>query len=559
MDCFILLRKLRRSRRARIVVYAACIWLGRADGPAVLQAQQFAAWEYAATEQLPNVAAAPQQAWSATPPGVEPAFEPAISTVEFQAVLKRLETAERELLLLSESQAAAVGGVMQASAAQPLQAAPEVAPLPPPGAAGGGQAGGSGSASGIFSDDFLDTTPEEFYGGGATTSGRPTVRVRGRILGDTLYADQDADNIAQVGPVLSSFAFRQARLGAQGEAYDNMIYQVDMEFADVGRPSFRSTYFGVTDVPFFGVVYAGFVKESFSLEQMPSIEHISFMERSPASALAPGRSTGIKFQNNAADMSMTYSMGVFYDGSDEFGNHIGGSNRRAVTGRFTWLPYYDEPSEGRYLVHVGASFSVRKPQDDVVDIDSRPEVQAFRNFDNTITGVPNFVNTGGFAADGVTVLGTEAAVLYGPLLVQAEYNIMNVSRPAAGGADVTFWGAYVQAGYFLTGEHRPYDRVQAQFSRVRPFERFFLVEGGREANRRLLWGTGAWEVSARLSHLDVDDGVIAGGKLTDATFGVNWYWNPRTRMQFDYVHAMLDRNGLEGTADLFATRFMFSF
>ena len=31
----------------------------------------------------------------------------------------------------------------------------------------------------------------------------------------------------------------------------------------------------------------------------------------------------------------------------------------------TWLPYYDEPSEGRYLLHLGGSYSYRDADTDL--------------------------------------------------------------------------------------------------------------------------------------------------------------------------------------------------
>jgi len=59
-------------------------------------------------------------------------------------------------------------------------------------------------------------------------------------------------------------------------------------------------------------------------------------------------------------------------------------------------------------------------------------------------------------------------------------------------------GEYVQVGWFLTGEHRPYDRVAGAIDRVRPFEDFFLVrtdEGLAPRQRRLGSGPSAIRTS----------------------------------------------------------------
>ena len=44
--------------------------------------------------------------------------------------------------------------------------------------------------------------------------------------------------------------------------------------------------------------------------------------------------------------------------------------------------------------------------------------------------------------------------------------------------------------YFLTGEHRPYDRTAGKFNRVIPFENFFRV---RTECGEIVTGMGAWE------------------------------------------------------------------
>ena len=94
-------------------------------------------------------------------------------------------------------------------------------------------------------------------------------------------------------------------------------------------------------------------------------------------------------------------------------------------------------------------------------------------------------------------------------------------------------GGYVQVGYFLTGEHRPYDRVAGAIDRVRPFEDFFLARTDRGLER----GMGAWEVALRFSHLDLNNGNISGGVVNDLTFGVNWFCNPFCKVVFNYIHS----------------------
>ena len=64
-------------------------------------------------------------------------------------------------------------------------------------------------------------------------------------------------------------------------------------------------------------------------------------------------------------------------------------------------------------------------------------------------------------------------------------------------------------------------------------------------------------MAARISHLDADDGMLDGGKLTDVTAGVNWYLNPNTRVMFNYVLADLD--GFSDLSHAFQVRFQIDF
>ena len=122
----------------------------------------------------------------------------------------------------------------------------------------------------------------------------------------------------------------------------------------------------------------------------------------------------------------------------------------------------------------------------------------------------------------------ELASTYGPLTVQGEYSRVAVhrlgDRPTA-----TFSGMYASASWFLTGEHRPYEMAEGEFGRVVPKR-----------------SSGAWELAARVSTLDLNDtttGVdIKGGKGTNVTVGLNWHMNANFKWMLNYVRVMNDEN-----------------
>jgi len=111
------------------------------------------------------------------------------------------------------------------------------------------------------------------------------------------------------------------------------------------------------------------------------------------------------------------------------------------------------------------------------------------------------------------------------------------------GSTVGFSGVSAQAGYILTGEHRPYNAKAGVLGRVVPSSDFEQC------------GRGAWEIAGRWSLLDLSDADIRGGRLNTTTLGLNWYVNKFTKFQLNYIHAFLD-NPITGNsnADILAVR-----
>jgi phosphate-selective porin OprO/OprP len=163
-----------------------------------------------------------------------------------------------------------------------------------------------------------------------------------------------------------------------------------------------------------------------------------------------------------------------------------------------------------------------------------------------------FVDTGSFTAHSSDRFNPELAVVYGPFSLQTEYTFVDVNLKRSMDSDPEFSGAYIYGSYFLTGEYRKYSTKSGTFSRVKPKNNFSWGKG-----------IGAIELTARYSHLDLNDEAIRGGKLDDITLGINWYLNPNTRIMLNYVHADVDQantgNINDGNADLASMRFQIDF
>ena len=78
-------------------------------------------------------------------------------------------------------------------------------------------------------------------------------------------------------------------------------------------------------------------------------------------------------------------------------------------------------------------------------------------------------------------------------------------------------------------------------------------------------GWGAWQIAARWSYADFSDGDITGGVGEALTLGLNWYWNPNARLQFNYIAGRISGadESLGGTAggsyEIIGTRFNVDF
>jgi len=361
---------------------------------------------------------------------------------------------------------------------------------------------------------------------------KPTHKIFGRAFLDYVMADQDAANKATVGDVENRLHFRTVRIGVSGNVYENTFYKVQLAFGegDKSRTSvfdrdirFKDVYWGVDNLPFLGTVQAGHFKEPYSLEELTSSRFITFMERSLANEFAPGREIGIMAYNNVNDNeNLTWYLGFFSAGTpDDPPDVQADENHWSVTGRIAGNPIYDEPSDGRYLVHAGVAATNRHYVDDEVGYAGVPELSFHFPSD--------FIDTGDILVSEVNQFNVSLGTVWGRLHASAEYNYVDANVLAGG--NLQFQAGYAQVGWFLTGEHKGYKRSMHVFDRTKILEPFFAVRTADGICR----GWGAWEVAYRYSEIDLIDGGFDGGRLSEHTAGVNWYLNDYTRLMFNYV------------------------
>ncbi len=362
-----------------------------------------------------------------------------------------------------------------------------------------------------------------------SNDGSVKLKIGGRIHTDFGFFAEDGTLERRFGDFDDGVTFRRARIEFEGDIRGNLSFKAAYDFAG-GDADFRDVFLRFKKVPYAGNLTIGQFKEPFSLEQITSSNNITFMERSLADTLVPARNVGIMAHRTFLSDRVSGAIGVFRP-TDDFGNGQG-DHQYAVTGRVTGLPWYED--EGKKLLHVGLAYSHRE-YEDPLRFRARPESSL----------APRLVDTGDMNVDDSDLLGAEIAWVHGPFSMQGEFVQACVDGKGAFVGNPDFWGAYVYASYFLTGEHRPYSKSSGVFGRVVPL-RNFREDGG--------WG--AWELASRFSTLDLNDGNVRGGRLNDFTLGLNWYLNPSVRIMWNYVYTDASQGG---DASIFQTRVQVAF
>ncbi len=366
--------------------------------------------------------------------------------------------------------------------------------------------------------------------------GKLKFRIGGKFQIDGTVGGGDTNYDENYGPIENDLGIRRFGLYAAGRV-NKFNFNLAFDFGpDWGvSDAWIEGSEGGLEVwgAYLGKLRLGFMNEPFSLERQTSSYNIGFMERSlPVQTIAPGSNIGWMVHDSGRKGRFSWAFGMFSFGQTNEQN--ASKSNLSLTGRFTHLLEYRD--EGRKLIHLGVSLSSRSPSGGSLQYRSRPEAR-FVDF---------LVDTGDLDVGHVRLGGLEFATVQGPLWVAAEYILSDVSAQNYG--DPRFSGSYVQVGWFLTGESRPYRTNSGTFDRSRPTLKYTKGNPFKKRNG------GAWEVVGRLSTIDLTDGLVEGGDLTDISAALSWYPNATTRIEFNYIFANpKDR----GSANIFLMRLQF--
>jgi len=353
-----------------------------------------------------------------------------------------------------------------------------------------------------------------------------------------------------------SAELRRARIAGQLVLDDGIRLSASGDFSDGAR--LRDLFVEIRKTEQYFAV--GRFPEPFGLAAQESSRAGLMMERPQPTAIVPGY--GLGGAVNLGGTNWGFTLGVFAaqgELSDE--DALKGYRKEdAISARYTATRW----RTAERLVHLGFSLSNRRPKAEVLRFVAIPESVLLKGLQLSSGVIP--VNSEG--DDSYLLGGFEFAYAQGPLLLQSELMLAALpdefffdpnqtpTTPQDFMASSDYKGGYVEAGWVLTGERRPYSTRRGVFGPVTPVGPW--DEGS----------FGAWEVAARMSFTDFsrhpfdefdESGVSTGGRGQITSLGLNWYPTALARVSLNGLRIEKKREEERETASAVQMRVYLQF
>ncbi|MFZ5721707.1 MAG: OprO/OprP family phosphate-selective porin [Pseudomonadota bacterium] len=388
----------------------------------------------------------------------------------------------------------------------------------------------------------------------ASADGRFTANLNGFFQLDGAIYDQDsagplatdfrrgsygsADEAERARDFADGMNFRRVRFGMNGKAFGDWDYNFLFDFGGSGNEPggvINQAWVQYSGLEHVKLRIGAFPPQS-NMDDQTSTTALVLLERSAVSEVVRGMAAGdgrtaVAILAGGDRWNLSAAVTGNLVGQSSFDEQLG------LVGRATFVPLKTD----RALVHLGANVSMLvNPPSSGPDLGAgspTTNVRFRERVESRVEGV-RLVDTGSINADGATIWGLEAAAQYGPVYVQSEYFDLGIDRKGGALPDPDFSGWYVQGAWTLTGQPRRYSATSGAFGSPKVDKPFDLQAG--------TWGV--WEVAARYSNLDLNDGAVLGGEQDVVTVGLNWYPNSSVRFQANFQNVEVDRISPGGTA-----------
>ena len=299
----------------------------------------------------------------------------------------------------------------------------------------------------------------------------------------------------------SEYAVRRAEVAIKGSGSGGFSWALGYDFAS---EKFLDAY-GAWKSEAGTLLTVGQSKVPLGLEALGSSRTHDFIAVSSASMFSLGRRLGLKAQHTTGDW--TFAAAAF---GREYGDDAARGGGFAA--RAAWAPV---DGDGR-LLHLGAAIADSDTDADTLRLRARPQADL---------AVVRLADAGTMRdADRLRAFGLEGAWITGPVKLQGEWLHGRVDRYGPTG-DFDADAGYLSAVWNLTGETWSY-------------------KAGTIGTPSPAAARGLWQLGARLDHVNLDDGPIAGGTMDALTLGVNWYAGRHVRLSANYVRVESERMGL---------------
>ncbi len=365
-----------------------------------------------------------------------------------------------------------------------------------------------------------------------------SMRIGGRVHLDTQLVDDDElEPIAGVGDVEDQTFFRRLRLYVAGDLTQHVDYRIQADFATPQNPVLRDAYITIKNLKqclacWMPNVRVGQQWEPIGLETISGSNPAAMIEPSLTTTFHPQRQVGLNLLDSFWNERATTQLGVFSTDFADDADGIGvwdseeNDGGYAITGRFTLVPWAKDTC--RFL-HVGASASYRTT--DEIRFRARPGLS--KGPFTADTGV-----LGSLDDDSLWIWNGELALVWRSFHASAEATLVEVDETALGSPSFSAW--YLQAGWFITGETRGYNWKNGTWAITKPCCSFL---------DNSCCCLGAFELVARYDTLDLNDGTVQGGELSNITVGLNWHLNAHARIMLDVIFSKAEDRTVGATID----------
>jgi phosphate-selective porin OprO/OprP len=330
---------------------------------------------------------------------------------------------------------------------------------------------------------------------------------------------------------------RRVELETSGRLEGHLTTEYAFDFAVEGNRFYLDDFSLSWRLPRFADrLCVGYFDPPLAFQDLASGDSLTLIETAaPVSAFVPSSVLAIQLAGYAPDPSLSWFLQLSSFGQRQ---ESGDASRQPLRfgGRLVWRPWGGVPADAP-LLHLGASLAYSPPGTGS-EVRHRARPESFL--------VDYAVDTGDVDG-GDTLVGVEAVWRRGAYTAQGEVFTSTLYDTDVG--DPTFWGAYLQTSVVLTGETHAYHAENAEFERIQPRSPFGW---GRH-------GSGALELAARLSWLDLSEKEVEGGRLLTLSFGPAWTWNRNVRVLSGFVLGDVGGRPDDGPFGIYQMRLELSF